>query len=509
MTTRALTASDKSTTKDAGFVLELTVDVPWNAQSSESVHVLGQGSFGTVTRVRTSEGVLCACKSQYKEPACGYKWRNVGKQPPAGGTELLDDRLASTLRRTLELPPTEWEGLDIQALRMDCFIKVDDSYFQPVQTAFGVDTSFLREVAAYQLLEGCPGVIRCLGIALGDGPCSSPRLFLELADSSLEEELCNLHSDEQLNHWEAGLFDAVRAIHRRGVMHRDLKPANVLLMHEGGPSSLKTIRLGDFGSMGVFMHTSLEEREQDLTTYPYAAPEVLRGEAYGPSADVWSIGVIMLELRTRRRLFCGPYAERVLQEHEQLPSILRDATLTPRVRNWLEDDPHARESTQPSPLYMVTPNPFEGLPPKHREAMLYHVRKVIEHLRALDEEPFVKQMIYSLLDRYTARASDWTQSVTSLTYVATLLATKLVQKDAIPPPWIALEIVHPRELEQSIDFRELECAMVRCLPTLFDRATRPCKRRVGGADGRSTATAKSARRVREASATENGRGNQL
>ena len=77
--------------------------------------------------------------------------------------------------------------------------------------------------------------------------------------------------------------DGLAHAHSRGVVHRDLKPANVMLT-EHGPKII------DFGLAGS------PEDSVGMGTPRYAAPEQVRGEASGPSADVYSFGVLLDEL---------------------------------------------------------------------------------------------------------------------------------------------------------------------------------------------------------------------
>ncbi|KAG2484193.1 hypothetical protein HYH03_017005 [Edaphochlamys debaryana] len=122
------------------------------------------------------------------------------------------------------------------------------------------------------------------------------------------------------------------------VLHRDIKPANVLLQHDpaGGPPAAK---LCDFG---FARGTQCGPREaQRCTSYCvtrwYRAPEILVGDMYGPSSDVWSIGCTIAEAATGSPLFSG---ESTL---DQLYRLMRCfGALPPRQAALIEASPRLR-----------------------------------------------------------------------------------------------------------------------------------------------------------------------
>ena len=79
------------------------------------------------------------------------------------------------------------------------------------------------------------------------------------------------------------------------VIHRDIKPENILVEdgerlaepREPGP----WIKLADFGEA-----TQGSQSEGEAGTWLYAAPETFSGQAYDSKVDVWSLGVVILQL---------------------------------------------------------------------------------------------------------------------------------------------------------------------------------------------------------------------
>ncbi|HVK87685.1 MAG TPA: serine/threonine-protein kinase, partial [Kofleriaceae bacterium] len=80
-----------------------------------------------------------------------------------------------------------------------------------------------------------------------------------------------------------------------GLVHRDVSPANVLLGRDG------SVKLSDFGIAKDTRVSTLSGSMRGTVTY--MAPEQCRGHAFDRGADIFSLGVILHELLTRRRLF--------------------------------------------------------------------------------------------------------------------------------------------------------------------------------------------------------------
>ena len=136
----------------------------------------------------------------------------------------------------------------------------------------------------------------------------------------------------------ARLADALDHVHAHGVVHRDVKPSNVLVDRDG------TAFLADFGLARLVDSTRLTRADQVVGTAAYLAPEQVRGEPVGPAADVYALGLVLLECLTGRREYEGGDVEAAvarLHRPPHVPDHLPD-DLAGLLRRMTATDPAAR-----------------------------------------------------------------------------------------------------------------------------------------------------------------------
>ncbi|MGW3123844.1 protein kinase domain-containing protein [Streptomyces sp. NPDC001107] len=155
-----------------------------------------------------------------------------------------------------------------------------------------------------------------------------------------------------------GLVEALRDIHRAGVVHRDLKPANVL-MAEDGP------RVIDFGISRAVGDLTLTETGHMMGTPPFMSPEQLvDARSVGPASDVFSLGALVVFAATGRGPFDtdSPYltAYRVMSEEPELDAV--SPSLRAVVSRCLAKEPAARPGLDELAHAFVTalPDPAPG-----------------------------------------------------------------------------------------------------------------------------------------------------
>ncbi|MEU1786318.1 serine/threonine-protein kinase [Streptomyces sparsogenes] len=144
----------------------------------------------------------------------------------------------------------------------------------------------------------------------------------------------------------AGLAEALRDIHRAGVVHRDLKPSNVLLAGDGP-------KVIDFGISRPSDSELRTETGKLIGTPPFMAPEQFqRPRHVGPAADVFALGSLLVHAATGRGPFESesPYivAYQVVHDEADLAGV--PSVLLPLVQRCLAKDPAQR----PTPDALMT-----------------------------------------------------------------------------------------------------------------------------------------------------------
>jgi tRNA A-37 threonylcarbamoyl transferase component Bud32 len=158
-----------------------------------------------------------------------------------------------------------------------------------------------------------PGVV-----ALFDSGADGDRPFLvmQLVDGETlaERLLAGPLPVEEVTVLGSRLAEALAHVHAHRIVHRDLKPANVLL---GADGPLIT----DFGIAHELDTTHITGTGLVTGTAAYLAPEQIVGDPAGPAADVYALGLILLECLTAEREYPGTLAESALARLSRPPRI--------------------------------------------------------------------------------------------------------------------------------------------------------------------------------------------
>jgi tRNA A-37 threonylcarbamoyl transferase component Bud32/tetratricopeptide (TPR) repeat protein len=104
---------------------------------------------------------------------------------------------------------------------------------------------------------------------------------------------------DQIADMIAQVAEAVDYAHRKGIIHRDIKPANIIVT-----TADEKVKITDFG-IAKIASSNLTTTGQFLGTPNYMSPEQVSGSPVDGRSDIFSLGVVLYELLTRRKPFSG------------------------------------------------------------------------------------------------------------------------------------------------------------------------------------------------------------
>ncbi|XP_076061270.1 serine/threonine-protein kinase grp-like [Oratosquilla oratoria] len=203
-----------------------------------------------------------------------------------------------------------------------------------------------QEVLIHRRLEHA-NVIRLLST---ENEGAEMHIYLEFAArGDLSDEIGQSGmGEEQAHFYFVQLMNGVEYLHAQGIAHRDLKPDNLLLTED------RVLKIGDFGLSAEFLSGGEEVFLRGaFGTRKYMAPEVFSGRYRGAPADLWSCGIILVELITgrtpwrRARPRDGAYHQWVQQQHlnkvfDPSPPSSSDTSVVGLISHILTPDPKER-----------------------------------------------------------------------------------------------------------------------------------------------------------------------
>jgi serine/threonine protein kinase len=182
---------------------------------------------------------------------------------------------------------TVWHAVD-ELLRQQVAIKevllppeLDDAHRMELRERT------LREARAAARLRSHPSIVTVHDVVLDGG---QPWIIMELVRGRSLDKIVRSEGPlppQRVAAIGLAVLDALAAAHSMGILHRDVKPGNVLINDEG------RVLLTDFGIATVAGDASLTQTGLLTGSPGYMAPERLRGEGDGASADLWSLGATL------------------------------------------------------------------------------------------------------------------------------------------------------------------------------------------------------------------------
>ncbi|KAM6961441.1 serine/threonine-protein kinase PAK 6 [Aplochiton taeniatus] len=138
-------------------------------------------------------------------------------------------------------------------------------------------------------------------------------------------------SEEQIATVCEAVLQALAYLHSQGVIHRDIKSDSILLTLDG------RIKLSDFGFCAQ-ISKDIPKRKSLVGTPYWMAPEVISKSPYGTEVDVWSLGIMVVEMVDGEPPYFSetPVAAMKRLRDESAPTVRNTSQISPVLRDFLE-----------------------------------------------------------------------------------------------------------------------------------------------------------------------------
>jgi hypothetical protein len=228
------------------------------------------------------------------------------------------------------------------------------------------DASTVREVSMLRLLRGANGHANILAvhdIRVADSKVvmAMPRLEFDLERAISGRAFVGKKNRVRRVKIAHGVLSAVAFLADNGIMHRDIKCDNVMLTagtmepvlidfslakFDTASGTVKAAKSAKPSASKAAAAGSARKHSGNVGTATYTAPEVYAGEAYGCGADVWSVGVVLLELMRGEMLGISRDKAAFRAVAALLDALPTDKPMPALLRTLLVVDPAARSTAR-------------------------------------------------------------------------------------------------------------------------------------------------------------------
>jgi serine/threonine protein kinase len=184
----------------------------------------------------------------------------------------------------------------------------------------GVFDRFLQEYETIAEMHH-PNIVKIYDLGVADDHAHIVMEYLDGGD--LRRKIESGVPEEDAVRFLRQIASALSAVHGQGVLHRDLKPGNIMLRKDG------SIALIDFGlAKRARLESEITDKGEIFGTPYYMSPEQGHGIGVDERSDIYSLGVIIYEMLTGKKLYKADSAMGIIYKHAHasipdLPEALR------------------------------------------------------------------------------------------------------------------------------------------------------------------------------------------
>ena len=175
-------------------------------------------------------------------------------------------------------------------------------------------------------------------------------IVMELCDSTLFMELAKTKkgfNGREIKEILLQLNNVFKKMNDNNIAHRDIKLNNILIKYLNEEKTKFKVLLSDYGKSNQ-LESMTGKFHTNTGTKIFMAPEILRGEEYNNKCDLWSLGVNIYQLYTKKPPYSGKSDNQILKQINDLGQTILDVIKEKELKNLLSkllvSDPNQRIS---------------------------------------------------------------------------------------------------------------------------------------------------------------------
>ena len=175
-------------------------------------------------------------------------------------------------------------------------------------------------------------------------------IVMELCDNNLFKELTKTKkgfNSKEIREILLQLNNVFRIMNEHNIAHRDIKLNNILVKYLNSENTKFKVLLSDYGVSNQLGSIS-KKYKTHAGTQIIMAPEILSGKEYNNKCDLWSLGVIIYQLYTKKLPYSGTLDNEILKQIDQLGQsvldVIKDSKLKDLLSKLLVKNPEKRIS---------------------------------------------------------------------------------------------------------------------------------------------------------------------